>query len=162
MHKWLPNLVAKFWLPNLVLYQTAQWKMPLGCKVIDNRIRYPARIWTYWIYLAIDISLVFQSLWNFAQNTAVLLPCSVQNFKMIAAVFCARFKNDWTTITRLFCTNERSWNSISRWLSEKSAELFQDLESTISLSQQKQRSPPGFSLLDLYRFGTLRITIKTW
>ena len=22
MHKWLPNLVAKFWLPNLVLYQT--------------------------------------------------------------------------------------------------------------------------------------------
>ena len=23
MHKWLPNLVAKFWLPNLVLYQTA-------------------------------------------------------------------------------------------------------------------------------------------
>ena len=21
MHKWLPNLVAKFWLPNLVLYQ---------------------------------------------------------------------------------------------------------------------------------------------
>ena len=26
MHKWLPNLVAKFWLPNLVLYQTVQWK----------------------------------------------------------------------------------------------------------------------------------------
>ena len=23
MHKWLPNLVAKFWIPNLVLYQTA-------------------------------------------------------------------------------------------------------------------------------------------
>ena len=22
MHIWLPNLVAKFWLPNLVLYQT--------------------------------------------------------------------------------------------------------------------------------------------
>ena len=29
MHKWLPNLVAKFWLPNLVLYQTAQsWNIP--------------------------------------------------------------------------------------------------------------------------------------
>ena len=28
MHKWLPNLVAKFWLPNLVLYQTAD-----GCDI---------------------------------------------------------------------------------------------------------------------------------
>ena len=24
MHKWFPNLVAKFWLPNLVLYQTVE------------------------------------------------------------------------------------------------------------------------------------------
>ena len=28
MHKWLPNLVAKFWLPNLVLYQTAHCGSP--------------------------------------------------------------------------------------------------------------------------------------
>ena len=27
MHTWLTNLVAKFWPPNLVLYQTGQWML---------------------------------------------------------------------------------------------------------------------------------------
>ena len=28
MHKWLPKLVAKFWLPNLVVYQTVNYRSP--------------------------------------------------------------------------------------------------------------------------------------
>ena len=31
MHKWLPKLVAKFWLPNLSLYQTVYWACDYLC-----------------------------------------------------------------------------------------------------------------------------------
>ena len=48
MHKWLPNLVAKFWLPNFVLYQTddadhwCYFLNPMMMRITD------AILWTPW------------------------------------------------------------------------------------------------------------------
>ena len=50
---------------------------------------------------------VVQSFWNYAQSKAVILPCSVQNFKMIELS------------TQILWTNEISWDLSLRWVFDR-------------------------------------------
>ena len=56
--------------------------------------------------LPITYFSIAQSFWNFAQNMAVTLPCSVQNFEMIGQ------------LKLMVWTEEISWDLSSRWVSE--------------------------------------------
>ena len=56
--------------------------------------------------LSITQTLVDQSFWDFAQSTAVSLPCSVQNFKLIEQ------------LKRMLWTNEILPNLSLRWVSD--------------------------------------------
>ena len=58
-------------------------------------------------HLPVTFFEVEQSFWNFAQSMAVLLPCSVQNFKMIGQ------------LKQMLGTNEFSQDLSLRWVSDR-------------------------------------------
>ena len=87
MHKWLPNLVAKFWLPNLVLNQTA-YKMAnfhgvcLKLGHIDSAEFY--RYWKVFFLLSQNLQVILRD--------SALLPLS----------WNMQFCNEQTRTQRLF------------------------------------------------------------
>ena len=59
------------------------WRVVGGCRNMGYPSNPPLKIKSCEWYLICNIHLSTQSHWNFAQGTAVLLPCPVQHFKVI-------------------------------------------------------------------------------
>ena len=103
--KMLANL---FELLYVKVFPTGALVVPnflLSCDLDTVQIKVQIRVWDiplelilnsnlFKTFLFITSSTVAQSFWNFAQSTAVILPCSVQNFKMIARISKAIWTNE--------------------------------------------------------------------